>query len=114
MGTPITVCYLGANIDREDTIDDTFMDGDQVYRTPDAFNQSVGKHHAMFFTYLAYGREFPAHWVKRTWPEMQKQASRSPGSLRPWIRFKRTIICTGLRKWRQRVARRYSSGLRAR
>jgi hypothetical protein len=61
---PFYGCYLGANIDREDAIDDTFMDGDQTYREPGLFNQAVGKHHAVFFTYLAYGRRFPAHWVK--------------------------------------------------
>ncbi len=61
---PFYGCYLGANIDREDAIEDTFMDGDQVYREPGQFNQAVGKHQAMLFTYLAYGRRFPAHWVK--------------------------------------------------
>lgn len=61
---PLSGCYLGANIDREDAVDDTFMDGDQLYRDPGEFNQAVGKHHAIFFTYLAYGRRFPAHWVK--------------------------------------------------
>jgi hypothetical protein len=61
---PFYGCYLGANIDREDSIDDTFMENDQTYRQPGPFNQAVGKHQAMYFTYLAYGRPFPAQWVR--------------------------------------------------
>jgi hypothetical protein len=61
---PYYGCYLGANIDREDAIENTFMDNDQVYRDPAAFDRAIGKHQAIFFTYLSYGRPFPSGWAR--------------------------------------------------
>lgn len=61
---PIYGCYLGAFIDREDTIAETFNGDDQLYREPTAFNLATGRKHALYFMYLKYGRPFPATWVQ--------------------------------------------------
>ncbi|CAN5606583.1 hypothetical protein BH11ARM2_BH11ARM2_30020 [soil metagenome] len=45
---PVAGCYLGANIEREEATHD-----------PQAFNNLVQKHHAMFFRYRAYSVAFP-------------------------------------------------------
>ncbi|RYG33964.1 hypothetical protein EON81_16855 [bacterium] len=45
---PTFGCYLGVNIERE-----------EATKTPQAFNDLVGKHHATFFRYRAYGMPFP-------------------------------------------------------
>jgi hypothetical protein len=60
---PAYGCYLGAFIDREDTIDTGFIGNGQGHKDPQAFNQATGKHHATFFTYLNYGRPFPTRWI---------------------------------------------------
>jgi Glycosyl hydrolase family 26 len=45
---PAIGCYVGANIERE-----------EATRDPQAFNNLVGKHHALFFRYRKYGVPFP-------------------------------------------------------
>jgi len=45
---PANGCYIGANIERE-----------EATRDPQAFNNLIGKHHAMFFRYRRYGVGFP-------------------------------------------------------
>jgi len=61
---PIYGCYLGAFIDREDSIADTFNGDDQLYREPSAFNLASGRKHAIYFMYLKYGRPFPKVWAQ--------------------------------------------------
>jgi hypothetical protein len=56
-------CYVGAFIDREDGLDTGFVGNGQSHKDPEGFNEATGKRHAMFFTYLAYGRPFPSRWV---------------------------------------------------
>lgn len=56
-------CYLGAFIDREDAIDTGFVGNGQSHKDPEGFNEATRKHHAVFFTYLSYGRPFPNRWV---------------------------------------------------
>jgi hypothetical protein len=56
-------CYLGAFIDREDAIDSGFIGNGQSHKDPEGFNLATRKHHAVFFTYLSYGRPFPSRWV---------------------------------------------------
>lgn len=62
---PKTGCYIGAFIDREDGIERTFVGNGQTHRDPQDFDKAVGKKHASYFTYLAYGRPFPTEWVHR-------------------------------------------------
>lgn len=62
---PKTGCYLGAFIDREDEIGGSFVGNGQTHRDPGEFDKAIGKKHAVYFTYLAYGRPFPAQWVNR-------------------------------------------------
>ena len=61
---PIYGCYIGAFIDREDSISDTFNGDDQLYREPTAFNLATGRKHAIYFMYLKYGRPFPKVWAQ--------------------------------------------------
>lgn len=60
---PAYGCYLGAFIDREDALDTGFIGNGQSHKDPLAFDEVIGKHHATFFTYLAYGRPFPTRWI---------------------------------------------------
>lgn len=60
---PYCGCYLGAFIDRENAIDSGFIGNGQSHKDPSAFNDATGKHHAIYFTYLAYGRPFPTRWI---------------------------------------------------
>lgn len=60
---PAYGCYVGAFIDREDGLDTGFIGNGQAHKDPEAFNQATGKHHAVFFTYLGYGRPFPSRWI---------------------------------------------------
>lgn len=60
---PRNGCYLGANIEREEATHD-----------PQAFNNLVQKHHAIFFRYRAYGAVFPkeeAEYLSRAKSAMQ-------------------------------------------
>ncbi|MFI5386695.1 MAG: glycosyl hydrolase [Fimbriimonadales bacterium] len=60
---PAYGCYVGAFIDREDAIDTGFIGNGQSHKDPLEFNEATGKHHAVFFTYLSYGRPFPTRWI---------------------------------------------------
>lgn len=62
---PVYGCYIGAFIDREDEISETFTDNSQTYREPDAFAAATGRKHALYFMYLSYGRDFPKVWTDR-------------------------------------------------
>jgi len=60
---PVSGCYLGVNIERE-----------AATRDPKAFNNLVGKRHAMFFRYRRYGMPFPkqeAAYLKKARAAMQ-------------------------------------------
>jgi hypothetical protein len=62
---PRSGCYLGAFIDREDKVDESYtgLNG-QIHRDSDAFNRVTGRHHAIFLTYQQYGRPFPEEWMQ--------------------------------------------------
>lgn len=60
---PVSGCYLGAFVDREDGVESTFMSNDQIHRDPEEFEDKVGHEHAIYFTYLGYGRPFPRGWT---------------------------------------------------
>lgn len=64
---PVTGCYLGAFIDRDDTLGDPFYEADrsQTYRSPEQFMDATGRHLGSQFTYLAYGKPFPRAWAYR-------------------------------------------------
>jgi Glycosyl hydrolase family 26 len=60
---PRSGVYLGAFIDREDRVLETFPGvGPQIHRKGDVFNQQIGKRHATFLTYSRYGLAFPEAW----------------------------------------------------
>lgn len=62
---PIYGCYLGAFIDHEDSIRGTYRDEyGEWRRDASAFNHLTNKHHAIFFIYVGYGRNFPAKFVR--------------------------------------------------
>ena len=48
-------CYIGAFIERDNT----------VHGDIEAFEGLTGKKHASYFTYVGYGRPFPAAWVAK-------------------------------------------------
>lgn len=47
---PLAGCYLGANVERED----------RANRDPATFSRRIGRDHALFFMYRAFGRPFPS------------------------------------------------------
>lgn len=62
---PFVGCYLGAFIDRDDNLHDTFMDENwQLHRTAGEFARIVGKPHGSYFMYLHYGQKFPRVWIQ--------------------------------------------------
>lgn len=62
---PSSGAYLGAFIDRDDALPRTFYGTDyQTHRYPRDFEQRVGRRHASYFTYLAYGQPFPILWAQ--------------------------------------------------
>ena len=52
---PPAGCYLGANVEKEDGAN----------RNPALFSGKLGRDHALFFTYRAYGQPFPSDWARR-------------------------------------------------
>ena len=52
---PAAGCYLGANVEKEDG----------ASRNPALFSRKLGRDHALFFTYRAYGQPFPADYARR-------------------------------------------------
>lgn len=61
---PRVGCYLGAFIDLDSTISQTFLDQTgKVRRLPYEFEQLTGRPHASYFFYLGYGRPLPIDWV---------------------------------------------------
>lgn len=64
---PVTGCYLGAFIDRDDNLGAPFYEEDrsQTYRSPEQFMNATGRHLGSQFTYLTYGKPFPRAWAYR-------------------------------------------------
>ena len=52
---PAAGCLLGANVEHEDAAE----------RDPARFSRLVGRDHALFFTYRAYGQPFPTEYARR-------------------------------------------------
>lgn len=62
---PTYGCYTGAFIDHEDSIHGTYRDEYGNWRRDvTAFNHLTDTHHAIFFMYMGYGRQFPNKWIK--------------------------------------------------
>ena len=59
---PATGCYLGAFIDRDDTIPSMMMQS-QMHGDIEAFVGKVAKPHASYFMYRSYGQAFPSEWA---------------------------------------------------
>ncbi len=58
-------CYVGAFIDRDDVLKDTYFDENfQTHRYPQEFQKVTGRSHASYFMYLAY-RTFVMDGVKK-------------------------------------------------
>jgi len=64
---PVTGCYLGAFIDRDDHLGAPFYETDlsQSYRSPEQFQAATGRSLGSQFTYLTYGKPFPRAWANR-------------------------------------------------
>ena len=61
---PVAGCYLGAFIDRDDSLGAPFYgENFQSHRTPAQFGRATGKNPGSLFLYLRYGAPFPARWV---------------------------------------------------
>lgn len=62
---PYFGCFVGAFIDHEDSIKGTYRDEYGNWRRDaSAFNHLTNIHHAIFFMYQGYGKEFPHRFVK--------------------------------------------------
>ena len=63
---PILGCYIGAFIDRDDQLKQTYFDENwQTHRTSEEFTKVTGVKHASHFMYLSYGQKFPRKWIER-------------------------------------------------
>ena len=63
---PVVGCYLGAFIDRDDSLGPVFRDDNfQSHRAPEQFLSATGKNPGSLFMYLRYGQSFPRVWVSR-------------------------------------------------
>ncbi|HXH61765.1 MAG TPA: glycosyl hydrolase [Fimbriimonadaceae bacterium] len=61
---PLYGCYLGAYIDLDSSLTQTYKDSiGRTRRLPQAFESIVGTPHATYFFYLGYGRPLPTDWV---------------------------------------------------
>lgn len=60
---PLLGCYLGAFIDRDDSLPRHVMQG-QAHGDVKVFTEKVGKAHASYFMYRAYGQPFPREWAE--------------------------------------------------
>jgi len=59
-------CYLGAYIDLDPALKQTYHDQNDKYRRiPAEFEAKVGRKHANYFFYLGYGRPVPMDWLKK-------------------------------------------------
>lgn len=59
-------CYLGAYIDLDSTLQQTFIDQTKRPRKlPDPFEELTGRRHASYFFYLGYGTLPPNDWIRR-------------------------------------------------
>ncbi|HEY3267160.1 MAG TPA: glycosyl hydrolase [Armatimonadota bacterium] len=60
---PALGCYLGAYIDRDDTLGRGYLDeNSQLHKSADSFEAATGRRHASHFMYMAFGRPFPWRW----------------------------------------------------
>ena len=59
---PVYGTYIGAFIDRDEELTDTFPDGNRIFKDCSGFNEKIGRKHAAFFTYNGYGSEIPDGW----------------------------------------------------
>ena len=62
---PYDGCYLGAFIDLDNTIGETYKDRTgRTRRMPDQFEEKTGKTHASYFFYMQYGTRLPTDWIE--------------------------------------------------
>ncbi|HEX8465548.1 MAG TPA: glycosyl hydrolase [Abditibacterium sp.] len=63
---PVLGCYLGAFIDRDESLGARFFDENgQFHRSPEQFLAATGALPGSLFMYLRYGQKFPSLWVSR-------------------------------------------------
>jgi len=61
---PKVGCYLGAFIDLDSTLKQTFHDQTaKIRKMPEEFEKIVGKSHATYFFYMGYGRPVAIDWI---------------------------------------------------
>ena len=94
---PILGCYIGAFIDRDDQLKQTYFDENwQTHRTAAEFAQVSGVKHASHFMYLSYGQKFPRKWIERckaenviphiAWEPQSLNQVRDDAYLRSWAK----------------------------
>lgn len=63
---PRVGCYLGAFIDLDRSLDQTYLDMvGKTRRLPEGFEAVTGRPHATYFYYMSYGSRFAADWVQK-------------------------------------------------
>lgn len=62
---PAAGCLLGAFIDREDGIGRQIVADGRRHGDPERFADETGRRHAMVFTYVRLGANFPKGWLRR-------------------------------------------------
>lgn len=62
---PEAGCLLGAFLDREDGLGRPFLADGRRHGDPERFADATGRRHAMVFTYVRLGANFPRGWMRR-------------------------------------------------
>ncbi len=97
---PIVGCYLGAFIDRDDQLKDSYFDENwQSHKTAEEFTKVAGVALASHFMYVSYGQKFPLKWIERckaanviphiAWEPTDIKAVRDDAYLRGWAKAAR-------------------------
>lgn len=93
-------CYVGAFIDRDDSLPHHTMDS-QTYGDIKTFADRVGKPHASYFMYRKYGQPFPTEWAEYVksqdaiphiaWEPASLDEVRNDDYLRSWVAAARAL-----------------------
>jgi hypothetical protein len=63
---PTTGCILGAYLDLDPTLTETYRDSNnRVRKVPEPWEQIIGRSHGMYFFYLGYGMPAPTDWIQK-------------------------------------------------
>lgn len=99
---PIVGCYIGAFIDRDDQLKESYFDENwQEHRTAEEWNRLTGVPLASHFMYVSYGQSFPTKWIERckaanviphiAWEPKDIRTVRDDAYLRGWAKAARAV-----------------------